>query len=353
MKSRTAGLVLVVAGLALAGTTLAQHLVPAAPAVQRVVADFEPVLTEAGVAQLRADLDVVRQGADGLTSQALPALAAAQGVTPQALSSSIATTWPDVATGLAELPGTVTAFSGFADLLDAQRGNFASVASLPVDGVEPTTMPPALLGVGALLVLLGAGCLLRPRSRTSPALAVGLGVVVLAATFGASLPGKASDADAMAVAMRPVMTRAQVDASRASLDTLTAMSTQLQQQMLPATAEALGVTPEQVAQQLGTASPALGQLLVQLPAVQARFSGLVGLLDAHLADWTVATQPSLPLLVRLLIGCALAAVAAGAGALWPTRRMQVVDLRDRTLPHGVVPAPRSAAADVADPATSL
>lgn len=352
MRARTAGVVLALSGLALTGTTLTVGIVPAAPAVQRVVGQFEPVMTPAGVEQLRADLAVVSAGTAGLTGQALPALAEAQGVTPAELQVGLAEQYRDVATGLQELPATLQAFTGFADLLEAQLANFEAVASLPVEDLEPTTIPPALLAVGVLLVLLGLGVLAAPGRAALPWAALGLGALVLAATLGASLPGKAGDADALRVALEPVMTQQQVDAQRADLAVLGAMAVQLQTELLPETAAALGTTPEQLAGQLVTASPELGALLAALPAVQARFGGLVDLLDANLADWSTATRPSLPLLVRLLLGTGLLAVASGVLALSGRRpRPVVVDLRDAAPPGPPVlpglPQPRAAYGDEA------
>jgi hypothetical protein len=345
MRSRIAALLLVVAGLVLCTVTLASHTVGAAPAFDKVVTTFHPVMTQENVDQLRADLAVVRGGSAGLTDQALPALAAATGATPAQVQALIVQKYPAVAAGLQQLPGTLTTFDGFADLLDAQLSNFASVDAIPVDGASPTSIPPGLLGVGAALFLLGLVVLARPQGRAAPMIAVVLGLAVLGACAAASLPGKATDSAQLSKAMKPVMTRAAIDADKADLKVLAEMAMQLQNGLLPDTAEELGVTPQQLSGQLVQASPALGELFVQLPQVQGRFTALVDLLDANLGTWQTASRPSLVVLIRTLLGTALAGIAAGT-LLLVRRRPQVVDVRYRVaLPAGAVPEQAAAHED--------
>lgn len=326
MRSRLAAIVLIVSGAVLCAVTLAQHTVPAASPFTKVVASFTPAMTDRSIAQLRSDLKVVDEGASGLSTQALPALAAQTGQTPQQLQAGLAERYPAVTTGLQQLPGITSAFSGFADLLQAQQSNFDSVAAIPVDGVEPTTIPPALLGVGGLLVLLGLGTLLKPRAKGLPRTAVALGLAVIVTALVAGLPHKAGDSAQLKTALAPVLTQQAIDADKQALQVMSAMATQLQSQLLPDTAAALHVTPAQLATQLTSASPALGVLFQQLPAIQNRFTGLVELLDANLADWQQASRPSLVVLIRTLLACAATAVLAG-GALLGGRRPDAIDLR--------------------------
>jgi hypothetical protein len=347
MRSRLAAIVLIVSGVVLCAITLAQHTVPAASPFTKVVAHFKPAMTDHSIAQLRADLRVVGDGADGLSTQALPALAVQTGQTPQQLQAGLAQRYPKVTTGLQQLPGITTAFTGFADLLQAQQSNFDSVAAIPVQGVEPTTIPPALLGVGGLMVLLGLGTLLRPRSKGLPRTAVALGLAVIVTSLVTSLPHKAGDSSQLKAALAPVLTQQAIDADKGALQVMADMATQLQTQLLPDTAAALHVTPAQLAAQLTGASPALGVLFRELPQIQARFTGLVDLLDANLATWQQASKPSLVVLIRTLLACAAAAVVAGGVALSGRRRADRADLPlpvaipDQQRRQGLVPEGQS------------
>jgi hypothetical protein len=339
MRSRLAALLLVLAGAGLCAVTLAQHTGPAASPFAQVVRHFEPVMTQQGVDQLRADLAVVDAGDKGLTGQALPALARATGRTPQQLQAGLSARYPQVATGLQQLPAITAGFSGFADLLQAQLGDFHAVADIPVDGVEPTVIPPALLGLGALLVLLGLGLLARPRSARVAGAALLLGVVVVATVLTASLPQKADASARLKTALAPVLTRSAITADRAALSVMAGLSAQLQTELLPQTAAALHETPAQLAGQLVAASPALGTLLQQLPQVQARFTGLVDLLDTNLEPWQQASRPSLVVLVRVLLAVAVTAAGAGLLVLSGRRRGPVVSVPVAPALPVVVPAP--------------
>ena len=326
MRSRLAAIVLIVSGVVLCAVTLAQHTVPAASPFTKVVSNFKPAMTDHNILQLRADLKVVGDGADGLSTQALPALATQTGQTPEQLQAGLAQRYPKVTTGLQHLPLITKGFNGFADLLQSQQSNFDSVAAIPVQGVKPTTIPPALLGVGSLMVLLGLGTLVKPRSKGLPRTALALGLAVIATCLVASLPHKARDSAQLKTALAPVLTRQSIDADKRALQVMADMATQLQTQLLPNTAAALHVSPAQLAAQLTGASPALGVLFQQLPQIQARFTSLVDLLDANLATWQQASKPSLVVLIRTLLACAATAALAGGGALFGRRRADVVDV---------------------------
>jgi hypothetical protein len=325
MRSRIAAIVLAVAGLTLCVVTLAQHTVPAASPFSRVVSNFKPAMTTATIDQLRADLQVVDAGTTALSTKALPALAAKTGQSPKQLHAELATDYPQVATGLQQLPAITTSFSGFADLLDAQQSNFRSVAAIPVSGVAPTVIPPALLFVGAALSLLGVALLLRPGLTGVGRSAAALGLVVAVVSLSASLPHKAGDSAQLKAALAPVMTRSAIQTDQADLLVMSNMATQLQGKLLPDTATLLHMTPTQLAGQLTSVAPALGPLFQQLPQIQARFTGLVDLLETNLANWHTASKPSLVVLIRTLLASAVAAILAGGLAMTDRRPRPAAD----------------------------
>lgn len=311
-----AALILLAAGFALGAVTLVQDTPAAGKPIAQVVDAFAPAMSEEGRAQLRTDLGAVRAGAAGLDTAALPALAEATGQTPAQLQATIAQQYPNVATGLSELPGILERFDGVANLLDAHAADFEKVDAIPVNGVSPRTVPPALLVVSALLILLGGGLFLRPSEAAISATAAGLGAVVFVLALAATLPAKADASARVAEALDPVLQPAGVAAVQRDLATVNAMATQLRDELIPETATALNTTPAALVTQLGTASPAVGTLLQELPAAQARFGALATTLQENTKTWRVATRPDLVLIVRTLLATSAAAALAGALALW-------------------------------------
>lgn len=348
MRQRLAALILLTAGLTLGGVTLGQRTPAAGKPLAEVVNAFGPTMSDSGRAQLRTDLDAVRAGAAGLNTAALPALAQATDQTPAQLQAAIAQRYPDVATGLTELPGILDRFDGVANLLDARAADFDKVDAIPVDGVTPRTVPPALLVVSALLILLGGGLLLRPSGRALPATAAGLGAVVFVLALAVTLPAKADASARVADALDPVLQPAGVAAVQRDLATVNAMAAQLRDELIPQTAAALNTTPAALVTQLGTASPAVGTLLRELPAAQARFGALATTLQENTGTWRLATRPDLVLIVRTLLATSAAAVLAGvlalsAGGLARRRRSEVEPVatpegRGRTIPAQPAPA---------------
>lgn len=343
MRQRLAAVILLAAGFTLGALTLAQDTPAAGKPLAQVVDAFAPAMSEEGRAQLRTDLGAVRAGAAGLNTAALPALAEATGQTPAQLQAAIAQQYPDVATGLTELPGILDRFDGVANLLDAQAADFDKVDAIPVDGVTPRTVPPALLAVSALLILLGGGLLLRPSGRALPATAAGLGAVVFALALAATLPAKADASARVAEALDPVLQPAGVAAVQRDLATVNAMAAQLSNDLIPETATALNITPAALVTQLGTASPAVGTLLRELPGAQARFGALSTTLQENTETWRLATRPDLVLVVRTLLVTSAAAVLAGAlalsaGGVAGRRRSEVEPLAAPVGAGGRIPA---------------
>lgn len=315
MRQRLAALVLIAAGLTLVGVTLQQNLPAAGTPFAQLVERFGPPMSQPGRAQLHTDLTIVRAGSEGLAEEALPALADATGQTPAQLADQLGTQYPAVATGLQELPGILDRFDGFAALLDSQAADFRKVDAIPISGVTPRTVPPAMIAVGALLALLGVGLLLRPGRRALPATATGLSLAVLVLALAATLPAKADASGRLKTALDPALAPSAVTAVQQDLATVAGMAAQLQNELLPDTAKALGTTPAALAGTLAAASPAVGTLLTDLPQVQERFAGLAALLQANVGTWQKATRPDLSIAVRTLLAVSAVGLLAGLAAL--------------------------------------
>ena len=135
-----------------------------------------------------------------------------------------------------------------------------------------------------------------------------IGVLLIAAPFVMGLPQKASDGERMIQAFEPIMdednvqttvdyyydvfvplggivpamTQENIDTFNAYLAGFGGMSADAEQ-LVPALAEATGMTEAQAAEYIGTEFPAMAQMLQALPQMQEDFTTLLGLMAANVA----------------------------------------------------------------------
>lgn len=323
---RFAAGVLVGLGALLLALTVANNLFKVGPSFESLMGDFRPHLTQDAIDTTRAD--VARLGAAGveLQSSLVPAMAQQLGMTPAQFSAYVGKTYPDVAGGMQALPQIVTTFDGLVTTLDEQRPLFRSADAIPTTEVPATTVPWALAGAGALLVLLGLTCWFRPRLGAR--LAVGVGAVLLAVPLVLSLPQKATDADALNANLEPVYTAALLAQAHGALGTVSAMGAQMQAEMLPGLAAQLQLTPAALQQVLGQQFPATSAALAALPSALPRFEQLVADFDANLDNYETLKPVSFVPLIRTTMAVGLAALVAGAFLLIaPRHRTVPVPLR--------------------------
>lgn len=281
---RAGGAIVVVAGIVVLVALVSTRMFARAPLLADLNDDLRPVMTDQSIATLRADLDGLEAATAEFAGTVVPTVAGALGQTPAELNVFLGENFPAVVAGVEALPATVEQFRGLVDLLDAEQGRFASLDSIPADGVTPETVPWAILAVGLLMVGFG-GWLATRRSRAA-AIATGtLGVVVLVATVGLSLQRKAADADEIGRNVAPVFDAQVVAQARGALSTVGAMAEELQSEALPAIGAAAGIPEDQLAGFVADSFPALASALEALPESSARFTGAVELIDGNLSRY--------------------------------------------------------------------
>jgi hypothetical protein len=133
-----------------------------------------------------------------------------------------------------------------------------------------------------------------------------IGLVLIIAPFAIGLPGKASDGQKMIDAFEPIMeednvaqtvdyydnvfvplgdivpamSQENIDLFNGYLAGIGGMGTEAQA-LVPAFAEATGMTEEQAAEMMATNFPAMMQMMQGLPQMQEDFEGLLGLMGAN------------------------------------------------------------------------
>lgn len=319
MVRRAMGAVVIAVGVVLIVTTLANDLFDVGPAFEELTGDFGPIMTDESLAALQADLQGIG-GVPGEFNEALaPAIAEQLGMSRADLDQMVAGEFPQVAAGLQALPELGPRFQGLVQILVDQQENFEGADGIPISALPATTVPWGLLIVGIIAILIGLLMFLRD-DRVGPILAVGFGLVVIIGSFAVSLPAKAKDADDLNEGVKDVYTAETIAGGEQGLAVLGGMGTQMQSEMLPAMAQQLGMSDEQMLGFLGANFPNVAAALQSLPDAMGRFTGLIDAFAANLDNFRILEPVAFsPIIWTLIVGSAVMA-AAGVIALVLGRR---------------------------------
>ena len=240
---RVAAGLLVLIGAGFVAVTLAANLFSVGPAFDRLTDDFRPFMTQK---TLQAD----QQGVDGLAAanteiqgSMMPALAQQLGMSPQQFQAMMAEQYPAVTAGLAAMPKVTPQFSGLLTTLDQQRPYFKAADAIPTSSIPSTSVPWSLFAVGLITAGFGVWVWFKPRGSAIAVTVVGAALIAIPLVL--NMPHKASYADTLNDNLKPVYTESMVTQANASLTTLGAMGTEMQQKMLPDMATQLKMTPDE------------------------------------------------------------------------------------------------------------
>lgn len=156
----------VVVGLGLAGGALGLSVHAKGQAVDDMTAAFGPVFTDAGVAQMDQDMNVIEAMAAQLQAETLPGLAKGLGMTPEAFNTFMGDNFPDVAAGVGSLDTVLPKFRGIVDGIGANLDSFDQAANLPTAGMPATSLAWWLLLPGTLLVVVPLAAFASTRARS-------------------------------------------------------------------------------------------------------------------------------------------------------------------------------------------
>jgi hypothetical protein len=331
MQRKIAASLVIVVGAVFVVVTFSQKLFSVAPAFEELSDGFRPVMTADQLATLRADIDALKAVDAEFSSAAVPMFAEALGMSPEEFGAFMGESFPAVATGAASLGQITTSFEGIVNLLDQERERFASADAIPTSSIPATTIPWGLLVAGVVLIALGVYALLRP-GRTIAIVVMVLGLVLVVGPIAMSLLTKAGDADTMNDNLKPVYTAEMVAGAQESLAVVGAMGTEMTDTMLPALAEQLGMTPEEVQAFMGENLPAISAGIAMLPDAMGRFTQTVNVFDANLENYdTINTTAFTPIVWTMIVGGA-AALLVGAWLLFASRPEPAVEPLARTRP---------------------
>ena len=315
---RLAGGLVVVVGIVLLITTFTNNLFKVGPAFEEMIDDFRPMLAEESIATAQADLAMLGDVGTEFETAIVPAMSQQLGMTPEEFVGLTAANFPDVANGVEALPQIVTTFNGLVNTLDQQRDLFDSADQIPTKDLPATTVPWGLALAG--LALIAAGYFLYKPGWLGLSFTGGLGILIIVVTLILSLIPKAADADELNDNLQPIYTAELVAQANGALGTVGAMGAQMQDEMLPALAQQLGMSGEELNGFLGANFPATAQALATLPDAMGRFQGLVTTFEDNLDNYdTLSDVEFTPIIWTLFLSGWVALVAFGL-AWWSDRR---------------------------------
>ena len=295
----------------------ANNLFTVGTAFEELTDAFRPIMEEEAIATAEQDVAGLGAVAEEFQTSVAPAVAQALQMSPEELNTFLGTNFPSVAAGVNALPEIVPQFTSVVELLSAQRENFESADAIPTTFLPASTVPwiILLIGIGTIVVAI---LMLGKRERAWLITSV-FGVVVVAFSLLLSFLPKASAADDMNDALKPVYNEQLVAESGQALGVVGAMGQEMQEEMLPALGQQLGMSEQQ-----------MGDFLSQFPATEAalggldqslgRFQSMVTAFDGQLDNYDTIKGTALYPIALIVLVAGLLIVACGIWSFIVQRR---------------------------------
>ncbi len=315
MQKNIIGAGVFIIGVALIVVVFANDLFTVAPA-------FEELTDEFGATVMQADIITTAEG-DVAALEAVsvefgevivPTLSGAMGMDAASFTAFVGENYTAVATGVAALPQVVEQFNGVMQLMNSQLDNFEQADAIPTSSLPATTLPWIILLIGIAAVVVGI--VLFFKFRIGAILAIVLGVTVVASSVILNLVDKAGAADDMNEAFKPAYTEELVSGSEQALVVVGAMGQEMSSEMLPALAQQLGMSEEELGQFMAANFPATAEAMQTLEPTMGRFTVLVGAFDSQLENYNTIKDTVLqPIAWMVLIGGGLILILGAWGLI--------------------------------------
>jgi hypothetical protein len=238
---RIAAVVAIAVGVVLVGFTFSQHLFSRAEDAQKIADAYRPLMSKAGLADLSRGFEQVKAAGGELGAKAEPSLQQSLGLTDQQFADYKAQEMPGIAAFDEQAPGVVQLVGPVIGQMSAARADYARADSIPTSFLSMTVAPWLFLGIGFLLIAVGAFAFFVPSTLASVALlVVGLGVGVAPLVLG--IPGKVDAAVRVTALGRVGLDPATGQKAVGATALFDGMANDVQTKLLPAWAAQQGLT---------------------------------------------------------------------------------------------------------------
>ena len=295
----------------------ANNLFTVGTAFEELTDAFRPIMTDEAIATAENDVAGLGAVSEEFNTQVAPAVAGALQMSPDELNVFLGTNFPSVAAGVGALPEIVPQFTGVVGLLSEQQSNFESADAIPTSSLPASTVPwiVLLIGVGAVVVAI----LMLGKNKQAWLIAVGFGVLVVAFSLVLSFLSKSTAADDLNEALKPVYTAQLVADSGQALGVVGAMGQEMQEDMLPALAQQLNMSQDDMAgflSQFPATEAALGGLEDSL----GRFQSMITAFDSQLDNYNTIKDTALYPLALIVLVAGLLVVVCGVWSFMAVRK---------------------------------
>jgi len=275
-------------------------------AFEELTDGFRPIMAEESLTEAAEDLASLGAVSMEFANDVSPEIAGRLGMSAQEFDVFLATTYPSVAAGLSVLPEVVPEFTSIVDLLAGQRTNFETADTIPTGFLPITTLPWLILLIGVATIVVAI--LMLGDTERAWLITTTLGVIVVALSLLLSFLPKARAADDLNAALETEYTRNLITESAQSLGVVSAMGTEMQENLLPDLAERLDIDQSEMAELLG-GFPATETALSQLGDATDRFQAMVTAFDGQLHNYDAVKATALgPIVLMILVAGAMLVV---------------------------------------------
>lgn len=269
-----AGIVAIASGAAIVIGTIATKSFSRADAGQAATDLVRPEMTPDGLAQHRADFEIATAAVEELYAEAFPVLAAEVSLTPEEFEQQIEANYPAVGEFISsERREEAYAFAeAIVANLERHQEDFEEADAIPVSWMTMDVGPWLAVALGAVLALAGVIAVLRP-SRLALAIVAVLGLALVVGPLVTRFPQKAYATrdllDSLTFSTElAAETRALGDAANAATE-------ELNQELLPDIATALGLTQTELDERIAESFPAIARAGPQFDEIFQRYDARI------------------------------------------------------------------------------
>ncbi len=231
----------IAAGVVLVVLPLAYSMFDRTSEAEQILDRFTFLTADENPQRYLDEAALTRDGSEQLADEAIPALAAAAGVSEAQLDAAS----PALATAQSDLPAARDFSIRYSEQLDAVKAKFQAVYDIPTPSLPLTVVPYMLLIAGLLSIGLGVAAL-RTGSRGLLWGLLALGIAMALGPVALGGIGNVSDAEDVKDFAQNGLTQRAADAAQGASATLDSLVAETESETLPLIAESSGQTPAEV-----------------------------------------------------------------------------------------------------------
>lgn len=285
-QRRIVGVAAVVIGLLLLVSPFALDYPAKTQGVDDLTGSFRTTFSDDGLARVRADMDTVNAFVAQFEQEAAPAIA-------QALTDAgaiegldqfgpfVADNFPAVATGLGQFDEPILPyFNSIVDGLEANQHDFERADAIPTSWLPARSVTWIIVLLGVVAIVLGVWCL-RSDARSARWAVPVFGVLIVLVALVLQVPAKSASVDNLTDDFRAAFSADGAALMRERFEIIRATSDELQGAMVPALAQALEMSPDELGAFLAGQFPDVAAGLGGLDGIVDRFDALVANVEAN------------------------------------------------------------------------